>query len=83
MSPAKYTRWSSYMAMWLPSGQCRYCPAGSRSAIIFMWAGSMVSCWAPMTSVGTVMVASSAVRSQPARLASLLMPSSLGPCIDT
>jgi hypothetical protein len=35
------------------------------------------------TAVGTSIEASSAVRSQWARLASALMPSSLGPCMDT
>jgi hypothetical protein len=43
----------------------------------------MVSCCAPMTSAGTSIEASSSVRSHWARLASALMPSSLGPCMDT
>ena len=47
---------------------------GRRPAIISMWPGSMVSCRAPMTRVGTSIEASSAVRSQWARLASALMP---------
>src|SRR5579859_6575539 len=70
------------MVIWLPSGQCRYRPRGSRPAIIRMCSGSIVSCCAPMTRVGTWIEASSAVRSQCARLASGLMPSSLGPCMD-
>jgi hypothetical protein len=71
------------MAMWLPSGQSRKRPSGSRPAIISMNAGSMVSWPAPMTRVGTWIEARSSVRSQCASVASALMPSSLGPCIFT
>jgi hypothetical protein len=48
-----------------------------------MWAGSIVSWQAPITSVGTSIDARSPVLSQRASLAPALIPSSLGPCIDT
>jgi hypothetical protein len=45
--------WSSTWAKWLPLGQWWYRPSGSWWAIASRWAGSMVSCSAPMTRVGT------------------------------
>ena len=40
--------------MWLPFGAVQVAPCGSWLAIQAMCAGSIVSCFAPITSVGTV-----------------------------
>src|SRR6185436_5471703 len=61
--PAVYVRWSSHIAMWLPSGQSRKLPCLTCVETQRMCSGSMVSWAAPITRVGTVIVPREALRS--------------------
>ena len=79
--PSKNICWSSYIGMWPLFGSSRKSPRGTYLLIIRIHAGSIVSCCPAMTSVGTVILFRSAVRSQCSRMP--LAPISLGPCIGT